>query len=105
MYFDNMDATVISPKNTVFQLRMNKEVKEAAEDLFGRCGLTLADALNLFIQQSLNRGGIPFEITGGSFYVERELARERLLSELNHAADPASRSTYTTEELRKRYGV
>ena len=100
-----MTTTVVSPKNTVFQLRINKEVKEAAEELFGRCGLTLADALNLFIQQSLNRGRIPFEITAGTYDIERELLRERFLSELDRAAEASNRSAFTTEELRKRYGT
>ena len=100
-----MTATVVSPKNTVFQLRINKEVKEAAEELFGRCGLTLADALNLFIQQSLNSGRRPFEITAGTYDIERELLRERFLSELDRAAEASNRSAFTTEELRKRHGT
>ncbi len=37
------DNTVTSPKNAVFQIRLNQEVKSAAEDLFASCGLTLTE--------------------------------------------------------------
>ena len=94
----------MSPKNTVFQLRMNKEVKDAAEELFNRCGLTLTDALNLFIQQSLNHGGIPFEISGRTKIMSKQEALDVLLSELDRGVKSGT-SAYTTDDLRKRYGV
>ena len=99
-----MEQTVVSPKNTVFQLRMNKEIKEAAEELFNRCGLTLTDALNLFIQQSLNHGGIPFEISGRNKEMTKKDALNILLSELDIGIKSGT-SSYTTDDLRKRYGV
>ena len=99
------ESTVISPKNTVFQLRMNKEIKEAAEELFSRCGLTLSDALNLFIQQSLNCGGIPFEITGFSHPISKRRALDYLLGELNDASISSKEKQYSAEEVRKRFGV
>ena len=99
------ESTVISPKNTVFQLRMNKEIKEAAEELFSRCGLTLSDALNLFIQQSLNCGGIPFEITGFSHPISKRRALDYLLSELDDASISSKEKQYSAEEVRKRFGV
>lgn len=101
-----MEVTVTSPKNTVFQLRINKEVKDAAEELFSRCGLTLSDALNLFIQQSLNRGGIPFEISGNQqSMISKEQAVSILISQLDAATIPSKRTTYSTDDLRERYGV
>ena len=99
------ESTVISPKNTVFQLRMNKEIKEAAEELFSRCGLTLSDALNLFIQQSLNCGGIPFEITGFSHPISKRRALDYLLGELDDASISSKEKHYSAEEVRKRFGV
>ena len=50
------DNIVTSPKNAVFQIRLNQEIKSAVEELYAACGLTLTDAVNLFIQQSLNVG-------------------------------------------------
>lgn len=100
-----MEPTVISPKNTVFQLRMNKDVKAAAEELFSRCGLTLSDALNLFIQQSLNFGGIPFEITGSSQSITKRQALDLLLKELDDASVASTKKSYDAEEVRRRFGV
>ena len=48
------------PKTASFQMRINPEVKQRAEEIFARCGLTLTDAVNIFLQQSLNTGGLPF---------------------------------------------
>ena len=103
--FDNMEATVTSPKNTVFQLRMNKEIKDAAEELFSRCGLTLSDALNLFIQQSLNCDGIPFEISGNRHNISRGQALDILLAKLDDSMQSSKKTTFTSDEIRKRYGI
>lgn len=100
-----MEATVISPKNTVFQLRMNKEIKDAAEELFSRCGLTLSDAINLFIQQSLNCDGIPFEISGNRYNISKERALDILLAKLDDSSDSSKKTKYTSDEVRKRYGI
>ena len=100
-----MEATVTSPKNTVFQLRMNKEVKDAAEELFSRCGLTLTDALNLFIQQSLNCDGIPFEISGNRRNITKEQALDILLAKLDDSSQPSKKTAYTSDVVRKRYGI
>jgi DNA-damage-inducible protein J len=76
------DNIVTSPKNAVFQIRLNQEVKSAAEDLFASCGLTLTDAVNLFIQQSLNVGGLPFEVRAPGAKLSKEKALEILLEKL-----------------------
>ena len=49
-------------KSTTFTFRLNPEVKQDASDLFESLGITLSDAINLFLHQSLREGGIPFEI-------------------------------------------
>jgi len=43
-------------------LRIEPEIKADAEELFGSFGLTVTDAVNVFLRQSLMRGGFPFEI-------------------------------------------
>jgi len=43
-------------------LRIEPEVKTDAEALFASFGLTITDAVNVFLRQSLMRGGFPFEI-------------------------------------------
>ncbi len=51
---------VSAPKSSSFQMRINPEVKAQAEAVFATYGLTLTDAVNIFIQQSLNTNGLPF---------------------------------------------
>ena len=49
-----------APKSATFQMRISPEVKQQAEALFATYGLTLTDAVNVFIRQSLNTNGLPF---------------------------------------------
>jgi DNA-damage-inducible protein J len=43
-------------------IRLDREVKESAERLFGGFGMNLSTAFNVFVRQSLRQGKIPFEI-------------------------------------------
>ena len=51
-----MDAFHVSdaPKTSNFQMRINPEVKQCVESICAKQGLTFTDAVNIFIQQSLN---------------------------------------------------
>ena len=49
-------------KSSTFTFRINSEVKQEAIELFGSLGITMSDAINLFLVQSLREGGLPFEI-------------------------------------------
>ncbi len=43
-------------------IRIDPDTKSAAENLFGQLGLTISDAVNVFLHQSIMYGGIPFEL-------------------------------------------
>jgi len=49
-------------RSAIMNLRIEPEIKADAEELFGSFGLTVTDAVNVFLRQSLMRGGFPFEI-------------------------------------------
>lgn len=49
-------------KSTTFTFRLNPEVKQDSIALFESLGITLSDAINLFLHQSLREGGLPFEV-------------------------------------------
>jgi len=49
-------------RSAVLNLRIEPKVKADAEELFNSFGLTVTDAVNVFLRQSLMRGGFPFEI-------------------------------------------
>ena len=49
-------------KSTTFTFRLNPEIKEEASELYESLGITLSDAINLFLVQSIREGGLPFEV-------------------------------------------
>ena len=49
-------------KDTNFNMRMNKQKKTSLENLYGKLGMTLAEAVNIFFDISLLEGGIPFDV-------------------------------------------
>ena len=84
-----MTKTLTSmPKTATFQFRINPQVREQAEAVYAGCGLTLTDAINIFIQQSINVDGLPFVVTRKSKAAKYEQAVTRLMSEI--AAGEAS---------------
>ena len=52
-----------APKTSTFQFRINPRIRKRVEMVFAGCGLTLTEAINIFIQQSLNVEGLPFLVT------------------------------------------
>jgi DNA-damage-inducible protein J len=53
----------VDMSNTTVQARVNPELKQEAEAVFAAVGLTTAEAIRLFLQQSVNSGGLPFQPT------------------------------------------
>lgn len=47
--------------NVAVQTRVKPELKEQAEQVFDSLGLSMGDAIRLFLQQSVNIGGLPFQ--------------------------------------------
>ena len=46
--------------STNLNIRTEKEVKEAAEKIFGELGLNMSTAVNIFLRQTIRENGIPF---------------------------------------------
>jgi DNA-damage-inducible protein J len=55
-------------------IRLDKEIKEHAEELFDDFGMNLSTAFNIFVRQTLRQGKIPFEIYD-PFYSEKNQKR------------------------------
>ena len=58
--------------------RLDDQLKADGERLFKSMGMNMSVAISIFIQQSLQRGKLPFEVLGDPFYSEgniRELVR------------------------------
>ena len=72
----------MAPKDSTFQVRMNSQIKKAVEDIYAKTGMTLTDAFNTFIQQSLNVEGLPFIVTKNSKEALKEQLRKLLSTKL-----------------------
>jgi len=55
-------------------IRLDRDVKERAEQMFNDFGMNLSTAFNIFARQALRQGKIPFEIYD-PFYSEENQAR------------------------------
>ncbi len=90
---------VTAPKTGTFQLRINPEVKAEAERVFARCGLTLTDAFNVFLQQALNAGGMPFLVTADTRESLRQQATAMLAAEIRKGRESVqTEADWRTEE-------
>lgn len=47
---------------TNVNIRVDSQIKQQAEELFADLGLNMTTAFNIFLRQSLQRGGLPFEV-------------------------------------------
>lgn len=77
-----MENIVTAPKTDMFRFRINPEVRSQVENIYARNGLTFTQAINIFIQQSINAGGFPFPVSESNGEFLKAKAMERLLSEL-----------------------
>ena len=96
-----------APKTATFQMRINPEIKEYVEKMFASSGLSLTDAINCFLQQSMNAGGLPFVVTQNSRDALRNLAVAQLMSEVQAGYDSvkAESDWVSEEEMKRRLGV
>ena len=94
----------MAPKDSTFQVRMNSEIKRAVEDIYARTGMTLTDAFNTFIQQSLNVEGLPFIVTTNSKEALKEQALAMVMLDLKRAEARADAEGWI-DDLEKELGV
>ena len=96
----------MAPKDSTFQVRINSEIKKTVEEIYARTGMTLTDAFNTFIQQSINVEGLPFLVTQNSKEALREQAIAVLMMDLKRAEERADREGWiNADDLEKELGV
>lgn len=76
-----------APKTSTFQMRINPEVRQKVEEVYAAYGLSLTDAINVFIQQSLNESGLPFLLSPENTEYMKAKAANRLMSEIQKGLD------------------
>ncbi len=61
-------------KTANINLRIEPETKAQAEALFSSFGISVTDAINIFLNTSIMEGGFPFQIKQPKYNKETELA-------------------------------
>ena len=68
------------------QFRTDDQTKAASSDLFSKLGLTMSEAINMFLRQSIMHSGIPFTLD-----VPREQGEERFVGNEDAVIDALRR--------------
>lgn len=70
-------------KTANINIRIDPETKESAEELYSHFGITVTDAINIFLHQSLMVGGLPFEMKQPCYNALTEAAMQEARDILN----------------------
>ena len=77
-------------KSEIHTLQIDFNIKEQAETLFSSLGLTLEEAITLFLEASVQYGGLPFSLEQTRYNHETELAleesRDLLSGKIHHSS-------------------
>ena len=77
-----MNAILSAPKTDTYHFRINPEVQAQVEEVYAKSGLSFTQAINVFIQQSLDAGGFPFAVNTENAELLRAESMKRLMKEL-----------------------
>ena len=61
-------------KSANLHIRIDPETKASAEQLFSSFGITISDAVTMFLRQSVMINGLPFELRKPRYNAETEAA-------------------------------
>lgn len=63
-------------KTATINMRVNPEVKADAESIFSSLGMTLTEAINVFLHKAVMDGGLPFEVKQPRYNAATEAAMQ-----------------------------
>lgn len=61
-------------KTANINVRIDPDIKSSAEKLFASFGITVTDAINIFLHKSIMEGGLPFDMKQPHYNAETETA-------------------------------
>jgi len=64
----------MSHKSTTLNIRVSPETKKSAEAIYQGFGITISDAVNIFLNKSIMENGLPFELKQPRYNAETEAA-------------------------------
>lgn len=74
-------------KNKNFTFRVNLDLLNEAEQLYRKMGLSITEAINVFLQSSVNVGGLPFPLNDSLEAYVQERATKQLWAEIQAGLD------------------
>lgn len=84
-------------ETTNLNIRTDKEVKQAAEQIFEELGLNMTTAINIFLRQTIRENGIPFAL---KLDTPNAVTAAAIEEGRRIASDPKVKGYKTMEELR-----
>lgn len=61
-------------KTANINIRIDPEIKTGAEKVFASFGMTITDAINIFLHKAIMEGGLPFEVRPPRYNAQTEAA-------------------------------
>lgn len=61
-------------KSASISMRVNPQIKAEAESIYESLGMTLTEAINIFLHKSILEGGLPFDVRQPRYNSETETA-------------------------------
>ena len=71
--------------NANINIRVNRDIKNKAQDVFSGIGLDMTTAINIFLRQAIRKNGIPFEVV--SDYQQRAASFGCMKNKMSEADD------------------
>ena len=62
----------MAQKSVNFNMRINPDIKERVEGLYENFGITMTDAINMFLHMSLIERGLPFTLNERKYNAKTE---------------------------------
>lgn len=84
--------------NTNLNVRIDKDIKKAAEEVYAELGFNMSTAINMFLRASIRKGGIPFDL---KLDVPNKETIEAIEEGRRLAMDPSTSLYDNMEDLRR----
>ena len=86
-------ATMCHMKQSVVRARIDEDLKAEASAILESWGLGLSDAVRMFLVQVVQKGGLPFPVSG------KHVASANQLWKMKHAAQQRDRRLANQEDI------
>ena len=85
-------------KDANLSIRVDKEVKEQAEEVLKRLGIPMSSAINIFLNQIIMRQGLPFDVKISEPIYAEDFTKEEIIKLIENTIDDKE---YSLDEVKK----